>query len=487
MNEQNLNPAAAGRVGLRRKALIGTAVALVLGGAVTAGTVVPVLTANAQPVVIDQPVAIPSFADVVDQVAPAVVGIRVRGEERVTMNIPGLEDLPEGFPLERFFRGMPEAQTRPTTGIGSGFFISQDGYVVTNNHVVANANEVTVILNDGTELPATLVGTDDLTDLALLKVDADQDFRYVEFATGEPRIGDWAIAVGTPFGLQSTVTAGIVSASGRQLNNNAYDDFLQIDAAVNQGNSGGPTFNLAGQVIGVNTAIYSPTGVNAGIAFAIPAAIAADVVADLRDDGNVERGWLGVQIQDLTANLATALGVTTEGGAFIAEALPTGPAQAAGIESRDVVTAINGEPVTSSNDFARKIGAFDPDTEVTLTVVRDGQTQDIAVTLAAMPAADQRVAAADAPTPPEADATTGIGIGIAETRDGVVVADLDPNGTGAANGLRQGDLIVAVGDMPIEATDDVRVAVNEAREAGRGAVLFEVEREGNTLFLAVPL
>jgi serine protease Do len=486
MNSSNLTT---GRPPLRRRVLLGTVSALALGAAVVAGTVLPNISANAQPVVIAQPVTLPSFADVVDAVAPAVVGIRVRGESTQQISIPGLDNLPPGVP-EQFFRGLPEQETVPTTSIGSGFFVSEDGYIVTNNHVVDhNATDYTVILNDGTELTATLIGTDELTDLALLKVDADHPFAYVEFATGEVRVGDWAIAVGTPFGLGNTVTAGIVSAKGRQIGSSAYDDYIQIDAAVNQGNSGGPTFNLAGQVIGVNTAIYSPTGGNVGIAFDIPATVAADVIADLKDDGVVSRGYLGIQIQSVDATMAGALGLPGPGGALVGGPNGDSPAFAAGIQTRDVILKLNGEDVADSTDLARKIGALDPGVAVTLTVFRNGQTMDITVTLTAMPTDAERDAANTAPTPspgepaPEAN----IGLAIGNYQGQVVIADINPTGSAAQAGLKQGDVIVAIGDTQVQSTQDVRDAVQAARDGDRPAVLFQVTRDGATLFFAVPL
>jgi len=476
----------AARASIGRRVLLGTVSALALGSAVIVGTTLPPGSANAQPVVISQPVALPSFADVVDAVAPAVVGIRVRGESTRRISIPGLENLPRGVP-EQFFRGLPEEETVPTTSMGSGFFISEDGYLVTNNHVVNRGSpEYTVIMNDGTEYTATLIGTDELTDLALLKVDADRSFRYVEFAPGEVRVGDWAIAVGTPFGLGNTVTAGIVSAEGRSLGNSAYDDYIQIDAAVNQGNSGGPTFNLAGQVIGVNTAIYSPTGGNVGIAFAIPATVAANVVAELRDNGSVSRGFLGVQIQSIDASLAGALGLPGPGGALVGGPTGDSPAFAAGIQTRDVILRLNGEDIADSTDLARKIGALDPGASVTLTVFRSGETIEITVTLGAMPTEAQR-AAAQEPAPVEPAPEINIGMAIGTYQGNVVIADLNPTGSAAQAGLRQGDVIVAVGDTQVQSTQDVRDAVTAARDADRPAVLFQVTRSGATLFVAVPL
>src|SRR5690606_26435082 len=319
-------------------------------GAVTSGTV-PVL---AEAVKMEQPVRAPSFADIVDKVSPAVVSVRVKADVQTTsssgpemfFDMPGFENLPDGHPLKRFFRefrqdrpgARPEHHSRPRpVAQGSGFFISEDGYLVTNNHVVEGGAEFTVVADDGTEFDAKLIGTDPRTDLAVLKVDGDREFTYVSFGdNGNVRVGDWVVAVGNPFGLGGTVTAGIVSARGRDIGAGPYDDFIQIDAAVNRGNSGGPAFNLNGEVVGVNTAIFSPSGGNVGIAFAIPASTAKDVVDRLIEDGVVERGWLGVQIQPVTKDIADSLGLDSEKGALIADAQDDGPAKEAGIRAGDV-------------------------------------------------------------------------------------------------------------------------------------------------------
>lgn len=471
--------------GRRRLMLASSAVALAVTGAVaTYGLLPPPGAANAQPVAIEQPSQVPSFADVVEQVSPAVVAIRVRGERRAMIEIPGFEDLPEGSPEERFFDMIPELQDPvPTTSLGSGFFVSDDGYIVTNNHVVDDAQSFTVILNDGEEYQARLIGTDPLTDLALLKIDAEREFTYVAFSDDPIRIGDWALAVGNPFGLGGTVTAGIVSASGRQLGNSAYDDFIQIDAAVNRGNSGGPTFNLAGEVIGVNTAIFSPSGGNVGIAFAVPASTAADVIADLRDDGSVERGWLGVRIQTVTADIAEALGLDQPGGAIIADPIDGGPADRAGVQTRDIVTAVNGDPIDDSTDLAQTIGGLDPATEATLTIVRDGEEMELVVELGAMPN-DQEVASS--PQTEESPDQAGLGLQLSENRDGeVIVFAVDPDGTAAAAGLRQGDVILGVDDQPVESFEDVRDAVDAAEEGDRDVLLFQIRRNNAEVFVAV--
>jgi serine protease Do len=328
-----------------------------------------------------------SFADVVDQVTPAVVSVRVRaqGPESAQPN-----ELPPG--MERFFRDRgvpgPRGNGRPTQmSQGSGFFISADGFVVTNHHVVANAVEVQLITHDGRTLNARVVGSDPRTDLALLKVSEGRDFPFVRFASGTPRIGDWVLAVGNPFGLGGTVTAGILSARGRDIGAGPYDDFLQIDAAVNRGNSGGPSFNAAGEVVGVNTAIVSPSGGNVGIAFAIPSATVEKVIADLRAKGSVSRGFIGVQIQPVTAEVADAIGLNEARGALIAETTPEGPAARAGLRRGDTVLAVNGQPIRDARQLSRVIAEVKPGERVTLNVWRDGRERQVSFEVARQPSA----------------------------------------------------------------------------------------------------
>ena len=383
---------------LRSIVLGSTALALVFGGALVGESLnlTRTLPAYADPVQV-QGVEPVSFADVVDKVRPAVVSVRVRSAAaEVSMNGEGMEDmpffdLPEGSPMERFFRQfrqqMPRGDmprgNRSNTSVGSGFLISEDGYVVTNNHVIADEESVTVILDDGAEYEADVIGSDDKTDLALLKIeDAGRAFTYVKFSEAEPRVGDWVVAVGNPFGLGGTVTAGIISAHGRQIGAGPYDDFLQIDAAVNRGNSGGPAFNFRGEVVGVNTAIFSPSGGNVGIAFAIPASTAETVIDDLRDDGQVVRGWLGVQIQPIDADIAKSLSLDGEGGALVADVVAGAPAADAGLMVGDAILSVNGETVKDSRDLSLRISRIQPGETVKVSVWRDGAKQDIDVTSA---------------------------------------------------------------------------------------------------------
>ncbi|WP_436152380.1 trypsin-like peptidase domain-containing protein [Bosea sp. LjRoot90] len=358
--------------------------------------------ANAQPIQLSglQQTQLPSFADVVDRVKPAVVSVRVKAKVVASADEEsgpaGVEGLPPGHPLERFFRRFgeegasprgPQQQPRVQLSQGSGFFVSQDGYVVTNNHVVANAAEVQLVTDSGKTLSAKVIGTDPRTDLALLKVNESGNYPFVQLAAGKPRTGEWVLAVGNPFGLGGTVTAGIVSAQGRDIGSGPYDDFLQIDAAVNRGNSGGPTFNQKGEVVGVNTAIYSPSGGNVGIAFAIPAATVQSVVEQLKEHGSVARGFIGVQIQPVTAEVADAIGLKDAKGALIAEAQANGPAAKAGLKRGDTILAVNGEKIADARELSRKIATFAPGAKTSLTIWRDGKEREVSFEVGRQPAA----------------------------------------------------------------------------------------------------
>src|SRR5205085_312884 len=329
------------------------------------------------------------FADIVEKVKPAVISVRVKMNASPQVMNFGSENSPfqQGSPMERFFRrfGLPDGTTpneprtpggrNLVTGQGSGFFISADGYAVTNNHVVDKAETVEVTTDEGKSYTAKVIGADPRTDVALIKVDGRNDFPYARFSDNAPRIGDWVLAVGNPFGLGGTVTAGIVSARGRDIGAGPYDDFIQIDAPVNKGNSGGPTFDVDGSVIGVNTAIFSPSGGSVGIAFAIPSDTVKTVVAQLKEKGTVSRGWIGVQIQAVTSEIADSMGLKTTQGALVADPQSEGPAAKAGIKAGDIITAVNGALVKDARDLARQIGALPPGSAVKLTVVREGKDQ----------------------------------------------------------------------------------------------------------------
>ncbi|TCT08704.1 serine protease Do [Tepidamorphus gemmatus] len=498
-----------------RSALLGGAAALAIVGAAAGTTILNPPVATAKDITARVQSTAPfDFADLVEAVRPAVVSVEIErpatpaavaGGAPDMPQMPGFDDLPEDHPLRRFFHefeqrfgenrgdrgGEQHGQPRRGPGMmgqGSGFIISEDGYVVTNNHVTSGAGKITVKSIDGKSYEATLVGSDARTDLALLKIEADGPLPYVSFAKERPRVGQWVVAVGNPFGLGGTVTAGIVSADGRDIGSGPYDDYLQIDAPVNRGNSGGPTFNINGEVIGVNTAIFSPSGGNVGIAFAIPASVAVPVIEQLKEHGMVSRGWLGVQIQPVTEDIADSLGLDTASGAIVASTLDSGPARAAGIKSGDVILSVNGQPVADARDLARKIGNLKPNAKAELGIWRDGDLRTISVDLGAQPGDPQRVAAAPAL---ERDALAKFGLAVAPADDdngvGVRIVEVDPDSEAARKGLQAGDVIVAAGGAEIDAPSDLAEAVRTAEEKGRKAVLFRVRSGDSERFVALAL
>ena len=450
------------------------------------------------------------FADIVEKVKPAVISVRVKvdGGPKM-MGLDGESPFPPGSPMERFFKrfGSPDGDRGPqqrgprgrgfSMGQGSGFFISADGYAVTNNHVVDKAESVEITTDDGKTHTAKVIGADPKTDIALIKVEGRTDFPYVPLAEKAPRIGDWVLAVGNPFGLGGTVTAGIVSARGRDIGAGPYDDFIQIDAPVNKGNSGGPTFDVDGNVIGVNTAIYSPSGGSVGIAFAIPAETVKAVVTQLKDKGQVTRGWIGVQIQPVSADIADSLGLKSAEGALVAEPQADGPAAKAGIQSGDVITAVNGQPVRDARDLAKKISSLPPGSSVKLNVISKGSEKTLTMTLGELPR-DQRQAARAAPDDRDSDSTgtqvPRLGLSLRPAGDvagagseGVVVVQIDPDGPAAAQGFRTGDVILDVAGKRVVNAEDVRKAFADARTGGKRTVLLRVKSGEGTRFLAVPL
>jgi len=444
------------------------------------------------------------FADIVEQVKPSVISVKVKmntGGDSFTLN----DDNPlRGTPFEDFFRrfGQPDVPrgdrqgSRPqrrqyTLGQGSGFFISADGYAVTNNHVVSNAKTVQVITDDGKTLSAKVVGTDPNTDLAVIKVDG-RNFPFVKFADREPRIGDWVVAVGNPFGLGGTVTAGVVSARGRNIGS-GVEDFIQIDAPINRGNSGGPTFDLDGNVIGVNTAIYSPSGGSVGIGFDIPADTAKTVVAQLKDKGRVTRGWMGVRIQAVTADIADSLGLKKPEGALVDEPQSGSPAAKAGILAGDVITAVDGHDVKDSRDLARKIGAMAPGTSVGLSILRKGEAKTVSLTLEQLSDQRQANAGADEQSTPD-NGTPRLGLTLAPAGDvggagnqGVAVTAVDPNGPAAEHGIKTGDVILDIAGKTVSKPEDVRQELASLHKDGKHSVLMRVKSGDATKFVAVPL
>lgn len=437
------------------------------------------------------------FADIIERVKPAVVGVRVKLEEAVSSGDTQQElPFPPGSPLDRFFHqfGVPIPDSpvpKSATGLASGFFISGDGYIVTNNHVVANGKSFEVTTDDGKTYQAKVIGTDPQTDVALIKVSAHTDFPYVRFAADEPRIGDWVLAVGNPFGLGGTVTAGIVSARGRDIGSGPYDDFIQIDAPVNKGNSGGPSFNVKGEVIGVNTAIYSPSGGSVGVAFDIPAETVKLVVQQLKDKGQVTRGWIGVQIQPVTPAIAEAVGLKKSEGALVAIAQPGGPAAKGGVETGDVITSVNEQAVKDPRDLARKIAAIAPGTSAKLGIFHNGQEKTVTVTLGELPrtSAQAKVEEKKAPSEPKilgltlapASAVAGAG------DEGVVVVEIDPNSRAAESGLQTGDIVLDVGGHAVKTPADVRKIVDESRAQSKHAILMRMKRGDTTSFVAIPV
>lgn len=469
-----------------------------------------------------------SFADLVEQVRPAVVSIRVQvGDERLSgvrddnrrgggkrggEERGGKNGNPSGKqPFNDFFRRFFDDEEhendpfleRPeeyfSSAQGSGFVISADGYVVTNHHVINNATRIEVTFNDGSSKVANLVGSDQRTDLALLKLESGEPFKFVEFAAEDIRVGDWVVAVGNPFGLGGTVTAGIVSARGRDIGSGPYDDYIQIDASINKGNSGGPAFNLNGQVVGVNTAIYSPSGGSVGIGFAIPANVVQDVVNELRQDGSVTRGWLGVGIQNITPDIAESLGLDSTDGALVTSVTDRSPADKAGVREGDTILTVNGATVRDSKDLARRIASLDPRDIADLGITRDGDTANIEVTLGSLPS--QNALAGGRPSGPDSDPDAktelvldDLGIALALASDiagiegeGVVIVDVEAGSDAKRKGLKAGDMVIEVGGVSVEDLGDVEEGIRSARERGRKAVLIRVRTDDQMRFVALPL
>src|SRR5690349_9679764 len=454
------------------------------------------------------------FADIVERVKPSVISVKINIADKSAKDDSANKDedspFQPGSPMERFFRrfggpdglppglrGGPRGGRGPVTGQGSGFFISADGFAVTNNHVVDGADKVGVTTDDGKTYTARVIGADPRTDLALIKVEGRTDFPFAKLSDTKPRIGDWVLAVGNPFGLGGTVTAGIVSASGRDIGSGPYDDFIQIDAPVNKGNSGGPAFDTSGEVMGVNTAIYSPSGGSVGIAFSIPASTVKNVVAQLKDKGTVSRGWIGVQIQPVTPDIADSLGLKKAEGALVAEPQANGPAVKAGIESGDVITSVNGEKVKDARELARTIGGLAPGTAVKLNVLHKGQDKIVTLTLGQLPNTIE--AKADTGNDDPGGVTRGtdvpkLGLSVAPAnsvagagKEGVVVTEVDPKGAAAERGFKEGDVILEVGGKTVATANDVRDAISAARTDNKNSVLMRVKSGGSSRFVAVPV
>jgi serine protease Do len=489
----NFNPSIIGAG--RARAIGGVAAATILGLAVAA----PSYAASAPD----------SFADLAAKVTPAVVNVsstHVAPEQAVQMPF----EVPPGSPFEQFFKQFQNPQgdqpkrERKVTSLGSGFIIDASGYIVTNNHVVDQAKDVEVTLTDGSEYPAKVIGTDSKTDLALLKVATKKPLPYVSFGDSDKmRIGDWVMAVGNPFGLGGTVTAGIVSARGRDIHEGPYDDFLQIDAAINQGNSGGPTFSTDGSVIGINTAIFSPSGGSVGIGFAIPSNLAKPIIAELKQQGHIDRGWLGVSIQDLTPDLTQGMGLGSTKGALIASVQDGSPAAKAGLKAGDVVLDFGDHAISSPRDLSIAVADTPRGTNVPMKIWRNGSEQTVDVTVAAM---KEDVASNDQGTPApsnsaaESDTVQQLGavlapvnqetrqrFGISENTEGVIVADLQDNSVLAEQGVRPGDVIERVNNRKVTTPGDVAKALGETRTDNRSVAVMLINRDGNDHFVAVQI
>ena len=487
-------------ISARRLALLasvaGLAIAVVAGGP-TGNAVVNSLITPAQAATAAQYPT--GFADIVANVKPAVISVRVKAEATAKMmSMDESEGNQPNAPFEKFFKqfGLPGAQQgmpqgrQTVTGEGSGFFISADGYAVTNNHVIDRAKTVQVTTDDGAVYQAKVVGADAKTDLALIKVEADKSFAFVKFAEKDPRVGDWVVAVGNPFGLGGTVTAGIVSARGRDIGSGPYDDYIQIDAPINKGNSGGPAFNMEGDVIGVNTAIFSPSGGSVGIGFDIPANTAKMVVAQLKERGSVSRAWLGVQVQPVTADIADSLGLKAAEGALVDQPQADSPAAKAGIVSGDVITAIDGTPVKDARDLARRIGMAAPRSTIKLTFARKGELKTMNLVLDKMP--NEKLAKAD--NGKSESSAPHLGLTLAPAKEvagsgdqGVAVVEVDPNGPAAERGVKTGDVILDVGGKAVANAAEVRNALTDARTAGKKTVLMRLKTAETTRFVAFPI
>lgn len=436
------------------------------------------------------------FADLVDRVMPAVISVEVKYANAA--DTQG-EAAPRQQQFEEFFNQFPQFRDqfrdqlppgfenrRPRGGaaLGSGFLISADGYAVTNNHVVQGADEVSVKVQGGVELKAEVIGTDPKTDLALIKIKSDKPFQFVKFSETPARVGDIVMAVGNPFGLGGSVTTGIVSARGRDIGSGPYDDFLQIDASINRGNSGGPAFNLQGEVIGVNTAIFSPSGGSVGIGFAIPSDITQDVVASLKTSGSVTRGWLGVQIQPVTSEIAESLGLADAKGAIVSDVTEGSPALAAGFRPGDTILKADGADISDARDLAKKVARFAPGKSINVEIIRDGKPMTVAVKIGTMPN-DVRMAARTSQPEESTDLTSlGMKLGPAEDGAGVKVVDVAPNSVAAQQGLKPGDIILEVAGVDVNGPADVQEAL---KEAGKSRVLMLVRSGESQRFLALPL
>ena len=475
-----------------------------------AETTVPPGASPASPIIPAQ-----SFAPLVKRVQPAVVNISVTEKSGMEMMS---DRLPEGFrgsPFDQFLRRFFDENGQPTQrpfsegpggdgtkriALGSGFIVDPAGYIVTNNHVAGEAAKVEVILQDNNKYTARLVGRDPRTDIAVLKIDADKPLPYVKFGdSNAAQVGDWVIAVGNPFGLGGSVTTGIISARGRDIHAGQFDDFLQIDAPINRGNSGGPTFNVNGEVIGINTAIYSPNGGSVGIGFAVPSNVAKVVYNQLRTSGKVSRGWLGVQIQEVTPAIAASLGLKDEGGALIASVTANSPAAKAGVKQGDVILSFNGTPVKQLRDLPRAVAAASPDTDASMTVWRSGKSTELRASLVEAPE-NPRVASAAGDRPSDDERADALGLqlspltsdlrrqlNIGRDVQGVVITGIDANSPRDIRGLSRGDVLVSINQEPVRSPEEAATKLRQLAKSQQKTALLLLNRRGVTQYVGVKL
>jgi serine protease Do len=456
------------------------------------------------------------FSEVFAQLAGRLVGVVVNISTTQVTAAPAAKGAPEaqvpspGTPLDELFRdffsekgapGGPNSTSPRSASLGSGFIIDPSGVVVTNNHVIANAEQITVTLSDDTTLQAEVIGRDGVTDLALLKVEPKTPLPAATWGdSAKAKVGDWVLAIGNPFGLGGTVTSGIISATARDIHSGPYDDFLQTDASINRGNSGGPMFNLAGDVIGINTAIFSPSGGSIGIGFAIPSALARPIIEQLRTTGKVERGWIGARIQPVTDEIAEAIGLDKGRGAMIAVIDPASPAAQAKLQPGDVIISYDGKPIDRSRQLPRMVADTPPETLVKLTVWRDGKEHEVELKVAGLNSnrPTPPPPEPEKPKPPPSVDALGLKLvkltpelrrqfSLPEATKGVVITEVPQNSPAAAQGLRPGDLVVALGHEPVGGLEDLQQKITAAKKNGHKNVLVRVEREGNTRFVALPL
>jgi serine protease Do len=475
--------------------------AIVASGIVAPGIVAPVWA---------QPPEVP-FAEMFGQLAGRLVGVVVNiSTQAAPPAAKTAQEAPPNSPggtLDEVFRdffgdkGAPGTPGSRIASLGSGFIIDASGLIVTNNHVIANADQITVTLSDDTALQAQVLGRDSVTDLALLKVEPKTPLPAATWGdASKARVGDWVLAIGNPFGLGGTVTAGIISATARDIRSGPYDDYLQTDASINRGNSGGPMFNLSGEVIGINTVIYSPSGGSIGIGFAIPSALAQPIIEKLKATGKVERGWIGARIQPVTDDIAETIGLDKSRGAMIASIDPGSPAAQAKLQPGDVILSYDGKPIERSRQLPRLVADTPPDKLVKVTIWRDGKESEAELKVAVLNPNRPPPAPPEPEKPKPAVAVDAFGLkfgklspelrkqfSLPDAARGVVITEVPPNSAAAAQGLRPGDLVIAVGHAAVKTPEEMPQLAAGAKKAGQKKVLVRVEREGNTRFIALPV